>query len=208
MSTNYKKATIRGKRYTDAEKQEVIAFAHKVNAENGRGGQSAAAKKYGISVLTVSTWLKAPAKAAKGAKPAAAAKPVVAAKPEAKPAKKQAKKQAKKNSAQGKRYSDEQKQAVLDYVVAVNTSKGRGGLSAATKKFRVSPLTISAWIKKAGLKMPKAAAAVKAAKPSKAVTAAPATSGLSPKVMMALGNQIDKAELELSKLKVMIAAIR
>ena len=32
----------------------------------------------------------------------------------------------------------------------MNAKKGRGGLSAATKKFGVSPLSLSNWIKKGG----------------------------------------------------------
>ena len=59
MSTNAKKAGVRGKRYTPAEKQDIVSFVEKYNAENGRGGQSAASKKFGISQLTISSWLKA-----------------------------------------------------------------------------------------------------------------------------------------------------
>jgi len=206
MSANSKKTTTKGKRYTDAQKQEVVAYANKVNADNGRGGQAAAARKYGISVLTVSGWLKA------GGAPKAA-KPVKAAKVAAK--------KGKKDSPQGKRYTDAQKQEVIAYVLAVNTAKGRGGLSAATAKFHISPLTISGWIKKAGVKMPKAAKAAKPAKVAKAPKApkaakpakvakvkAPAASGVSPKAVIALGNQIAKLEKQFSKLKMMIGAIK
>lgn len=48
-----KKAS-KGKRYTDKQKAEVLAF---VEAQ-GRGGQTAAAKKFGISALTISNWRK------------------------------------------------------------------------------------------------------------------------------------------------------
>lgn len=58
MSTNAK-ASNKGKRYTDAEKKEILDHVAQVNAEKGRGGQSAASKKYGISQLTISGWLKA-----------------------------------------------------------------------------------------------------------------------------------------------------
>jgi len=47
--------TSRGKRYTEAEKAEILAFVD----SKGRGGQSAAAKKYGISALTISKWRQA-----------------------------------------------------------------------------------------------------------------------------------------------------
>ena len=57
MSTSTKKTT-KGKRYTAEEKSEILGFVEKHNAENGRGGQSAAAKKFGISQLSIASWLK------------------------------------------------------------------------------------------------------------------------------------------------------
>jgi transposase-like protein len=69
MSTNTKKATTKGKRYSSEEKQEIVDFVNSFNAENGRGGQSAASKKFGISQLTVASWLKGA-----GSAPAAPAK--------------------------------------------------------------------------------------------------------------------------------------
>lgn len=71
----------RGVRYTADIKQEVIDFVAEYNAKNGRGGQSAAARKFNITILTVSSWLKGNGKpsvklpsadkAAQGAKAAA-----------------------------------------------------------------------------------------------------------------------------------------
>ncbi len=49
-----KKSAVKGKRYTDQEKAEILAF---VEAQ-GRGGQTAAVKKFGVSALTISTWRK------------------------------------------------------------------------------------------------------------------------------------------------------
>jgi transposase-like protein len=57
MSTP-KKKVIRGKRYTPEEKNSIIAFITEHNATNGRGGQSAAAAKFGISQITLASWLK------------------------------------------------------------------------------------------------------------------------------------------------------
>lgn len=57
---------------------------------------------------------------------------------------------SKKNPSKGKRYSAKQKQQVIDFVNQVNATKGRGGQAAASKKFGITPLTISAWLKKAG----------------------------------------------------------
>lgn len=53
-----KKAASKGKRYTAAEKQQVVDFVNQHNAANGRGGATAASKKYGVSQLTVASWLK------------------------------------------------------------------------------------------------------------------------------------------------------
>ncbi len=46
----------KGRRYTANEKAEIIAFIDQVNAEMGRGGQTAASKKFKISPLTISGW--------------------------------------------------------------------------------------------------------------------------------------------------------
>lgn len=59
----------KAKRYTTEEKQEILDFI----SSQGRGGQSAAVKKYGVTAATISNWKKklkggAPTKAAKPAK--------------------------------------------------------------------------------------------------------------------------------------------
>ena len=71
MSTKRKVNSAKGKRYTPAEKAEVVAFVEKINAEKGRGGQSAASAKFKISQLTISSWLKG----SKGAAPAKVGRP-------------------------------------------------------------------------------------------------------------------------------------
>jgi transposase-like protein len=58
MSTSSKKVA-KGKRYSPEEKGEIIKFVQLYNDENGRGGQSVAAKKFSISPLSVGTWMKA-----------------------------------------------------------------------------------------------------------------------------------------------------
>ena len=73
MSTSTKKKT-KGKRYSAEEKNNIVAFVNKFNEANGRGGQSAAAKKFGISQISVSSWLKSGSEgvsvtAARGRKP-------------------------------------------------------------------------------------------------------------------------------------------
>ncbi|MFC7337115.1 hypothetical protein ACFQY0_07995 [Haloferula chungangensis] len=58
MSTKKKVNVSKGRRYTQAEKAEILEYVDKVNAEKGRGGQSAASKKYKISPLTISSWIR------------------------------------------------------------------------------------------------------------------------------------------------------
>jgi len=148
MSTKKKKVTTTGVRYSLAEKKEVVDFVKKYNSENGRGGQSAASAKFKVTPLTISTWLsnagvKAPKKAAKVAKSAKASKAA---------------------GTKGVRYSPEKKQQVVDFVVAYNDKKGRGGQNQAAKKFKISVLTVSAWLKAAGVKKVSKKVATKAVK--------------------------------------------
>lgn len=53
------KKVSKGKRYTADEKQAVVDFVNNHNAENGRGGVTAAVKKFGASALTIASWVKA-----------------------------------------------------------------------------------------------------------------------------------------------------
>ena len=56
-------------------------------------------------------------------------------------------KKASQKLVHGKRYSDEVKARVVAFVNQINSKKGRGGISAAARKFGASPLSISNWIK-------------------------------------------------------------
>jgi cytochrome c556 len=59
------------KRYTEEQKSEILSFIEKFNAEKGRGGQTAAIKKFGVTAVTLSNWTKKTGKkAAKGSKTA------------------------------------------------------------------------------------------------------------------------------------------
>jgi len=53
-----KKNVSKARRYTVKEKEEILRFVETVNAKQGRGGQTSAVKKYGISALTISSWLR------------------------------------------------------------------------------------------------------------------------------------------------------
>jgi transposase-like protein len=56
----------------------------------------------------------------------------------------------KNDAAKGKRYSPAEKQEILEHVEKINAVKGRGGVTAASRKFKVTQLTISSWLKQAG----------------------------------------------------------
>jgi transposase-like protein len=46
------------KRYTDQEKAEIVQFVRDHDKARGRGGQTAAVKKFGVTQITVAKWLK------------------------------------------------------------------------------------------------------------------------------------------------------
>ena len=75
-----------------------------------------------------------------------------------------AKKAAKASSKKGKRYSDAEKKKIIDFVNAHNAEKGRGGAAAASRKFKLSQLTIGNWLKKGGAAPARKAAARKSAR--------------------------------------------
>ena len=132
-------------------------------------------------------------KATKTAKPTKAAEPAKAAIPA-----KAAKAAKKKSGTKGKRYSPAEKQKVLALVEQVNAKKGRGGVTAAVKKFGVTALTISNWIKKEGGGAMKVA---KAAAPRKRADKRPGKSAGTWERMVALKADIDVMERKLEAKK-------
>jgi hypothetical protein len=212
MSTTPKKNTPQRVRYTDAQKKEIVDFATSHNAAKGRGGQSAAANKFKVSPISVAAWMNGPGapKVAKVAKVAKAAKAPKAPKaPKAAKARKAAKRAGK--SKVGTRYTAEQKKEVVDFTVAYNAANGRGGQSKAAAKFKVSPLTVMAWLKAAGVKKSSKKAAKKsarAARPAKAAKAAKKASSSASvsfdaklSSLLTLSKEIAKAEAALAQLK-------
>ncbi len=223
---------MKGVRYSAAQKQEVVDFVIAYNAANGRGGLSKAAEKFNISQISISTWLKS----AGAASPKAAKK---AAKVKTPKAPKAAKAPKAKKAAKGKRrsrYSDEQKKELIDFVVAYNEANGRGGANNASKKFKISPLTVITWLKAAGVKPPgkkvvkkatekavkkvaKKAGKKAAKKAGKKAKAAPTTAAAAPvaasgnmgsklNALAALHSQIEKAEAALAADKAKFAALK
>ena len=209
MSTTPKKNSARRVRYTDAQKKEIVDFVASYNAANGRGGQSEAAKKFKVSPISVGAWMKgtgaaAPKKAGKVAKAAKAPKAAKAAKAAKKAKAPKAAKAPKSKGNTRARYTDEQKKEVLDFVASYNAANGRGGQSKAASKFKISPITVMAWLKAVGVTAsPKKAA--KAAKAPKAAKAAKVSSsgGIDGKLaaLLSLSKEIAKAEAALAQLK-------
>lgn len=217
MSTTTNPTSKKGIRYTDDQKKEIVNFVADYNTANNRGGQAKASEKFGVSQLTISSWIKGSGtsskkakKAAKAPKTAKAPKAAKAPKPAKAPKVAKATKAAKKakSGRGGSRYTDEQKQEVVDFVASYNTANGRGGQSKAAAKFGVSPLTVMAWLKAAGAgkvgrkavaKVAKVAKASKAAKPGRKPAAAAGSFDEKLTNLLALSKEVTKAQAELDK---------
>jgi Brinker DNA-binding domain len=114
-----------------------------------------------------------------------------------------------RTKGRGVRYDATKKQEVIDFVSDYNQKNGRGGQSAAARKFGITILTVSSWLKGSGKKVAKAPKAPKAPKAGKAPKAAKApkeakvSGGLTNKVkaLLDLGDRIRKSEVELQKLQ-------
>jgi transposase-like protein len=211
MSTTPKKNTAQSIRYTAEQKKEIVDFVVSYNAANGRGGQTAAVNKFNVSPISVAAWMKgagAPktVKASKTAKAAKAPKVAKAAKaPKAEKAEKAPKvAKAPKTAAKvGTRYTAEEKQEVVDFVANYNAENGRGGQSKAAAKFGVSPITVMAWLKAAGVKKSSAKALKTDTAPAKAAKGTKTASvGSDAKLgtLLALIKEIATAEAALAQL--------
>ena len=192
MSTRSNKKAPTGVRYTAEQKKNIVDFVVSHNLANGRGGQSAASKKFKVGAFTIAAWIKASGVAPKGN-----AKKVVKAAKVAKVVK-AAKAPAVAKTKKGIRYTAEQKQKVVDFVAAYNSANGRGGQSQAAKKFNLSVITVSTWLKKGGAK-------AKVSKVSKVVAkkgSAAVPAGLVAKVasLVEINEQVRQAETQLEKL--------
>ena len=60
------------------------------------------------------------------------------------------------------RYDQKPKDQVVAFIVDYNARNGRGGQSAAAKKWKLNPITVKAWMEKAGVASPGKAAKKKA----------------------------------------------
>jgi transposase-like protein len=72
-------ASTKGRRYTSAEKNEILDFIDEYNRVHGRGGQSRAADKFKVSVMTISGWRNSLAGSFRSRKSASSVNPSVSA---------------------------------------------------------------------------------------------------------------------------------
>lgn len=129
-----------------AEPTPVKKKAPSVKAAKPKAPKAAAPK-----ATTPKPKLAKATKAKSAAPKATTAKPVA---PKAAPkaaAKAASPKKAATKRGRGKRYTSEQKAEILSFVDAFNAKKGRGGATAASKKFKVSQLTIGNWQRETSL---------------------------------------------------------
>ncbi|HEX7260201.1 MAG TPA: hypothetical protein VF258_00140 [Luteolibacter sp.] len=111
-----------------------------------------------------------------------------------------------------KRYSNEEKNEIIQFVATHDAQNGRGGKSAAVKKYAISPISLAAWIKASGNS---ASAGTKpagkvASKAAKAIKASVSKGTLSDKLkeLTGLAGQIDAAEARLAKLRDKFQALK
>ena len=52
------------------------------------------------------------------------------------------------------RYDQKTKDEVVAHIQQYNKDKGRGGQSAAVKKWKLNPITVKSWLEKAGVETP------------------------------------------------------
>ena len=105
---------------------------------------------------------------------------------------------SKVNASKGRRYTTKEKAEVLAFVDKVNAEKGRGGQMAATKKFKLSPLTIASWIR--------SGVTANGEAPAASYSGGPIGKKLAE--LQSLHSQITKAEKELAKMKSQFAALK
>jgi hypothetical protein len=58
MASRKKATAARARRYTLPEREKILKYVEDVNAQKGRGGQTAAVQKFGVSALTITSWMR------------------------------------------------------------------------------------------------------------------------------------------------------
>lgn len=105
------------------------------------------------------------------------------------------------------RYDQKKKDEVVSFIQNYNQENGRGGQSAAVKKFSINPITLKSWMEKAGLETPGKTAKKRKSKVSASVgtrggrTAPPTTKSATLKRMVTVQEQIEALNAEYEALK-------
>lgn len=97
-----------------------------------------------------------------------------------------------------KRYSPKERAKILRSVAAYNKANGRGGVAHAVKKYKVTFLTLSRWLKKTNAKI------TSGKKASKKKSRVKASSGLLGKSLTQSLSKIGKLEKEISQRQALI----
>jgi transposase len=58
MASRKKAIAARARRYSLPEREKILKYVEEVNAKKGRGGQTAAVQKFGVSALTITSWIR------------------------------------------------------------------------------------------------------------------------------------------------------
>ncbi len=58
MASRKKATAARARRYTLPEREKILKYVEEVNSQKGRGGQTAAVQKFGVSALTITSWMR------------------------------------------------------------------------------------------------------------------------------------------------------
>jgi len=106
-----------------------------------------------------------------------------------------------------KRYDQKTKDGVVAFIQKYNDENGRGGQSAAAKKYKLNPITVRAWMEKAGVATPsksskkKKKAGLKASAAPSRKASAPKSTSAALKRMVKLQEQIEALQAEYDSLK-------
>ena len=95
------------------------------------------------------------------------------------------------------RYEQNKKDEVVAFVQQFNEEKGRGGQSAAVKKWDLNPITVKSWLEKAGVVTPRRGGTKEPSTPSKSTVGVSGTL----QRMISIQGQIEALEAEYAKLK-------
>lgn len=66
MASRKKETAARARRYTLPEREKILKYVEDVNSQKGRGGQTAAVQKFGVSALTITSWMRKHPTASRG----------------------------------------------------------------------------------------------------------------------------------------------